>query len=51
MAEYEPLTFLPYALVEAGYQSPGYQQLFDAALEGWIPAKLRLAGRFRSLAR
>ena len=39
MAELQPLTFLPHALIEAGYQSPGYQHLFDAALEGWIPAE------------
>ena len=46
MAELQPLTFLSHALVEAGYQSPGYQSLFEAALAGWIPAEPTGNGRW-----
>ncbi len=46
MAELQPLTFLSQALVEAGYQSPGYQPLFEAASERRIPAKPTGNGRW-----
>ena len=38
MTELKPLTFLPQALIDAGFESPGYQPLFEAAQSGWIPA-------------
>lgn len=46
MAEFHALTFLSQALTEAGYQSPGYQALFEAALAGRIPAKATGNGRW-----
>ena len=46
MAELQPLTFLPHALIDAGYQSPGYQHLFEAASQGWIPAEHKGNGRW-----
>ena len=46
MAELQPLTFLSQALIEAGYKSPGYQPLFEAASQGWIPARPTGNGRW-----
>ncbi len=46
MPQLQPLTFLPHALIEAGYESPGYQALFEAALAGWIPAEQCENGRW-----
>lgn len=39
MAQLKPLTTLPCALIETGYNSPGYQALLEAAQAGWIPAE------------
>ena len=46
MADLQPLTFLPHALIEAGYESPGYQALVEAAQAGWIPAEQGGKGRW-----
>ena len=46
MAQLQPLTFLPHALIEAGYQSLGYQSLLEAAQAGWIPAEQGDNGRW-----
>ena len=46
MADLRPLTFLPHALIEAGYKSPGYQALVEAAQAGWIPAEQGGKGRW-----
>lgn len=46
MPELEPITFLPHALIEAGYESPGYQTLFEAVQAGWIPAEQGENGRW-----
>jgi len=46
MPQLHPLTFLPHALIDAGFQSPGYQALFEAAQAGWIPAEQRDNGRW-----
>ena len=46
MAGHQPLTFLPHALSEAGYRSPGYRHLFEAAREGWIPVEHLGNGRW-----
>ncbi len=46
MPKPQPLTFLPHALVAAGYESPGYQVLFEAAQAGWIPAEQGDNGRW-----
>ena len=46
MAELQPLTFLHDALIEAGYESPGYQSLFEAVQAGWIPAEQGGKGRW-----
>lgn len=46
MPQLQPLTFLPQALVDAGYKSPGYRSLFEAALAGWIPAEQSQNGRW-----
>ena len=34
-----PLTDLPTALLEAGYQPPGYRECYEAARSARIPAK------------
>ena len=46
MADLKPLTILPRALSEAGFESPGYQSLSEAAQEGWIPAEQSENGRW-----
>ena len=46
MAQLQPLIFLSEALIEAGFKSPGYQSLYEAALEGWIPAEQGDNGRW-----
>lgn len=46
MPQRQPLTYLPHALVAAGYESPGYQALVEAAQAGWIPAERADNGRW-----
>ena len=46
MSELKPLTFLSQTLVEAGFESPGFQTLHEAAVSGWIPAEEGAKGRW-----
>jgi hypothetical protein len=46
MAQLHPLTFLRHALIEAGYQSPEYVSLLEAAQAGWIPAEQGDSGQW-----
>jgi len=46
MAQCHPLTILPHALIEAGYQSPGYRFLYEAARSALIPAQYGSNGRW-----
>lgn len=41
-----PLTELPAALLEAGYDTPGYRDLYEAARSARIPAKRGKNGRW-----
>ena len=46
MSERIPLTDLPRALNEAGYEAPTYRQCYDAALSARFPAKRGANGRW-----
>lgn len=41
-----PLTALPRALIEAGYDTPTYRALYEAALSARFPAKQAASGRW-----
>ena len=41
-----PLTTLPRALIEAGYETPTYRALYEAALSARFPAKQSASGRW-----
>ena len=46
MVQRHTLTLLPHALIEAGYQSPGYRHLYEAARSARIPVHLGENGRW-----
>lgn len=46
MQDTYPLTALPRALIEAGYETPTYRALYEAALSARFPAKQSAAGRW-----
>lgn len=41
-----PLTALPRALIEAGYSTPTYRDLYTAAINARFPAKQGAGGRW-----
>lgn len=46
MADKYPLTRLSAALIELGYDSPGYRALYNAALDGRVAVTQNKAGRW-----
>lgn len=45
-----PLTDLPAALLEAGYDAPGYRDVYEAARSARFPAKRGKNGRWTFIA-
>lgn len=45
-----PLTDLPAALLEAGFETPGYREIYEAARSARIPAKRGKNGRWTFVA-
>lgn len=41
-----PLTELPAALIDAGFNAPGYRSVYEAARSARIPAKRGINGRW-----
>ncbi|WP_424974226.1 hypothetical protein [Dinoroseobacter sp. S124A] len=44
--ERHPLTLLPRALIEAGYEGISYRRLYNAALNARIPVERNAVGRW-----
>lgn len=46
MSQRLPLTALPRVLIEAGYDTPTYRTLYEAAVSARFPAKQNAGGRW-----
>lgn len=46
MSQRLPLTALPRVLIEAGYDTPTYRALYEAAVSARFPAKQNAGGRW-----